>query len=301
MSSAPRWLEQWRAGTLPAAERKLGKLAVPSGAIVACDPLTSLGHERPYTRTVPPGTYEVSIGLVQGDVAFAVLRLDDAPVATWELARSEGATGERPGFGVDAGTACFVDAQVAAAHRAARDALAAQISAGIVASPEDAGAWHAEYTQAQEAHPDPVRVLIRRIPHVLPLEGGNLIAFVSGAGDGCYPAFWGLTAAGAPAVLIIDFHMFDEDEAEEADEAHPDDASARSRAKELLERWERDELLVLTPRAKRDAFVAALAEDLADLEDDDDVGASLSAWLIDRPEIADVFATDEQLEASLRS
>ena len=42
-----------------------------------------------------------------------------------------------------------------------------------------------------------------------PATGANVVGFPSGFGDGGYPSWFGLDAAGAPVVLITDFGIVD--------------------------------------------------------------------------------------------
>src|SRR5580765_1092634 len=104
MSSIPRWLDAWSAGRLQLPGHRIGALVVSSGAIIACDPLTTLDHAQPYLRIVAPGTYDVTLGFHESDVAFAMVQIVTTPIVRWEVARcSTDDTHALPGFGVDAG------------------------------------------------------------------------------------------------------------------------------------------------------------------------------------------------------
>ena len=103
---------------------RAGELHLPTGQLVAADPSSLDLDGRPFTATVAPGTYPVTISLATfaddaGHRRVCAARLDitDEPVARWELALRDGQDpldldfGEFFGFGVDAGMACFVDAE----------------------------------------------------------------------------------------------------------------------------------------------------------------------------------------------
>jgi hypothetical protein len=72
------------------------------------------------------------------------------------------------------------------------------------------------------------------------------------------------------------------------------------RAKQLLERWESSRKMELEEDCDRDAFAEALLEKLVGLEGHRHVGSHLAEWLMERPEVVDVFASDDELEADLR-
>ena len=167
---------------------RLGRLALPSGSIVAADPFLAK-YADAFERTVRPGRYMVSFALAtlfsdEVRVAFARLRFSDSPVAQWELAsvpRQE----ELPyaGYGVDSSIGSFMDAAYAAKY---------------VIEPEGA--------------------LERKICDRLDKKGGalmrwsfwspeNLACFSSGRGDGVYASYFGLDVNGEPAELVTDFQI----------------------------------------------------------------------------------------------
>src|SRR5262245_50205591 len=102
--------------------REIGQLVVTSGALAASDPFVSPDHP-PFTQAIPAGRYPVSVAIAcfgEGEerderVAFARLALSHSPALTWTMALTEG---QDPtaleddgffGYGVDAGTGCFMD------------------------------------------------------------------------------------------------------------------------------------------------------------------------------------------------
>ncbi|MFD1982167.1 DUF4241 domain-containing protein [Mesorhizobium newzealandense] len=104
------------------AERKItittiGELELPTGEIIACDPLiTGLGRPA-FSRKVRPGRYPVTVLEAQGRVAAAVLRFGSGLPARWELATF--ASGRPPvykseffEFIVDDAVASFMDKSV---------------------------------------------------------------------------------------------------------------------------------------------------------------------------------------------
>ena len=175
--------------------RPAGTIAVPSGRVVVCDPSGAEAGTRPLARAVPPGTYPVTISVGRLDaiderrVAAAMVRFSARPIARWEAAACDGddpetlTAGQFFGYGVDGGVGCFVDA-VAAAGLTFVTWEGKVLSALLAADPT------ALCGAAEVA-----------------IEGGNLVAFTTGAGDGTYASFWGLDAQDEPVVLVTEFRI----------------------------------------------------------------------------------------------
>jgi hypothetical protein len=168
-----------------------GPLRLPTGRIVACDPGWATPGE-PFTVAVPPGGYPTQIatagypGEYEGEpphiewVTGARVLISAEPTVAWEPALRPGEDarmlreGEFYGFGVDSGMGCFVDAAAAGALAGANVAIPDDGRAGGVVVLDD------------------------------PESGGNLIAYQSGWGDGCYPVWIGRDAGGEVTCLVAD-------------------------------------------------------------------------------------------------
>ncbi|MGK5551786.1 DUF4241 domain-containing protein [Actinomadura kijaniata] len=180
--------------------RQAGRLDVPSGRLVACDPFVQgddPGYEKPFTVTVAPGRYPVWVSLVRhrgatgkahSMVAAVKVAIRAAPAVRWELALQPGwdPGGLKPnhyyGFGVDTGTGAFLDAS---AGRALSN----------LAKP---GGLLAE--RLEDAHITDVRD---------PETRTNVVAYHSGWGDGEYPTWVGRAADGSPTAFVTDLHVID--------------------------------------------------------------------------------------------
>ena len=178
-----------------------GDLVLPSGRVIAAD-VYFFGAE-PLTRVVPAGRHPVSV--LEADIgpgrdrriAAAMVRFDDGDPVSWELAVVPGQdiSTLRPdeffGYGVDSGTGCFASAEAATvlADPARFDAYAEEVQRRMFPTPE-------------EARPT-VDVVVD------PDSGANVVGFASGFGDGLYPSWFGLDAAGEPLVLLTDFRLLD--------------------------------------------------------------------------------------------
>lgn len=192
-------------GTFRCVTRQIALLSVPSGRIVAGDPLVDLSVT-PFATVVPPGEYPVLLAIarrrrpegVDERIACAMVRFSDAQPERWVIATTpeqdpaELEEGEIFGYGVDAGMGCFASVEAAVALQRRMEA-------------DEAYADH--ITDESEK----VYVSTRDWASVVPEPGGtaNVVAFSSGMGDGFYASYWGLDGAGSPVCLVTDFQLVD--------------------------------------------------------------------------------------------
>lgn len=161
--------------------RRVGDLHLPSGRLIGTDPAWLEHDAVPYTVTVPAGRYPVTLSLARiGDdprhVRVAAARLDvtDRPVHRWEMALRPGqdlldlGNDEFFGFGVDAGMACFVDA--------------------------DEAGGRIDTWRSFDFDDEPY----------LRVEDGGMVLWLSGWGDGAYPTWIGRDAEGGVACFVAD-------------------------------------------------------------------------------------------------
>ena len=121
-----------------------------------------------------------------------MILFSDRKPAAWELAIPSGLDRARLGadpyyaYGVDSATGCFASPEAlrGVASGAYDDALATALDETYV----DTWSW------ANVACGD---------------GGENIIAFSTGFGDGAYPTYWGLDAAGTITVAMTDFLVLD--------------------------------------------------------------------------------------------
>jgi hypothetical protein len=177
-----------------------GDVVLPTGQVAGCDPLT-FPEPEPFTVTVPPGTYPLRawVAVLQSDglewrryVAALQLVIRDEPAVRWEPAVVAGqdasALGEDAYFGypVDAGAATLADvaAITAIAGWEYEQVEAAFIPAELPDAPIPGGALSAVTDER---------------------TGANVVAVISGLGDGMYPTFTGYAASGEVASFVTDF------------------------------------------------------------------------------------------------
>lgn len=187
-------------------KRFVGKLHLPGGFIVVCDPLLGLHNTFPFSRKVPPGEYPVTMLLARSGFrrrnALLLLKFKDQPPARFELAAIPGQTGRGarrkgfPGFTAGAGIGCLCDAQTQKHYnkyleRFFKDHPEGNIYDSLFDSKFSEKARAEEqlcYNFYLPAHPQL-----------------NVMMFHTGYGDGLYPAYWGVAEDGTVCSLVIDF------------------------------------------------------------------------------------------------
>ncbi|TPK92314.1 MULTISPECIES: DUF4241 domain-containing protein [unclassified Mesorhizobium] len=187
------------------AERKItaitiGELELPTGEIVACDPLIT-GLSRPaFSRKVRPGRrYPVTLLQAQGHIAAAVLRFGPGLPTRWELAtfvpdRPPVYKSEFLEFIVDDAVASFMDKSVLT----------------LMTDPEELDDYLAD-----------VACSLDRFGMDSPIDGNplNIAMCDTGYGDGAYRSFWGLDAVGEPLLLMTDFEVLENADGRENNQA----------------------------------------------------------------------------------
>lgn len=218
--------ERFGDGTMRVIE--VDRLVLPTGRIVACDPMNLLfSHQPAYTRSVPPGRYPVLLALLNNHalpvsspnfetVASAMLRFQDVPVQRWEMALQPGwdpgtlKPGYHFGYGVDSGKGCFIDegtvARLPREQQGFQDAMRRgmlnpndYLHAYRAVMPPAFGELFVSFFDRSEAgHPARSAILDTE-------TGANIVCFPSGDGDGCYASYFGFAEDGSAARLVTDF------------------------------------------------------------------------------------------------
>lgn len=180
---------------------RMGNLELPSGRIVAADPLVQ--PDRPaFAKTVPPGRYPVTLYQAFGRIAAASMRFGEGRPVRWEIAVVPGQDpaalkdDEIFGYPVDAGLGSYMDADTLALIRARESQVRTEKSSSDINYYDD--------VLAAELDANDNKYVLHQ-----PIAGkqGNVAIFWSGWGDGVYPVFWGLAADGRPLVLLTDFYV----------------------------------------------------------------------------------------------
>ena len=178
-----------------------GELVMPTGLLAVCDPFAMMEVSGNPAIQLLPGKYPVKVtladvsGLRDGShirEAYASLILSGEPEETRREMPLRNTTGNA--FGVDTGTACFVD----------EGALAAGMP-----PPEE---WEDIFDDGTEAswfsrmdNPREVREGVANVPLPLARNGENIILIHSGWGDGAYGVVGSYDSSGKLTAVHIDF------------------------------------------------------------------------------------------------
>lgn len=189
-----------------------GPIYLPSGRLVACDPFAAMQAKGNPLVLVPPGRHPVTVTLADVSPeldgshireAYATVRFAEGADARRRalplMPEGEPAPdlkeGEFIGFGVDAGTACFVDEWSIENCMPAGDTW----YEGLFEN-ERSDCWFARMDDPQE-----IRAGIANITLPLARDGENIVIVHSGWGDGTYPVVGSFDAADRLIAVHIDF------------------------------------------------------------------------------------------------
>ena len=177
-----------------------GKLKLPTGRIIATDPILMYDDES-YSERVKPGTYDVYIyvGKIENrknQTVAAELKINDNEPVRWELALLKGETArgfghdEFMGYEVENGLGCFMDESV--------------MEILDVMSEEELDKY--ERTVREE---------VRKNEHscaemlINSKTGQNIVIFASGWNDGTFPTYYGFDKNNKLARLVTDFMVIE--------------------------------------------------------------------------------------------
>lgn len=175
----------------------IGHLKIPSGRIVACDPLHTDEYGIPFTHAFPTGEFPVQLAVgrlgLEEMVAFARISFSNEPVVRWEMALQ---AGQAPlplkskkihGYGVDGSVGLFLDS---AALKELDQKSVSDFEGGAM------------YKKMVENYRNNWQYTM------LDFGQHNLAAFSTGIGDGRYASYIGFDAGGKACRLITDFDLF---------------------------------------------------------------------------------------------
>ena len=193
----------------------IGPLSLPSGRLIAADPLVGLDRDTPpFTRSLPPGEYPVQLCILSDDphknygeyaaarVCFTerqAVRFEQALVGTEDPAGVE--AGKSFGFPVDTGMACFCDAEACAALCGFEEQMQQQKPGSDLYN----DLWCELLEENARLHPDYQSGSGDWLNFRIPGTGYHLPLFRSGYGDGCYTTYWGIDADGNICQAITEF------------------------------------------------------------------------------------------------
>ena len=172
---------------------EMGKIKIPSGYVIACDPIVMYGRDE-FTQKFPIGQFPVQLSIVKINnanerVAYSRIKFSDNDVVRWEFALCPGQDalpingGKSYCFSVDAGLAVFIDKE-------AKD----------VFNKKEHSEWEKVFIDKRLDNQQ-----LYREYYMHEFDGFNMAAFETGVGDGCYSTYIGYDAQGLPCRLLADF------------------------------------------------------------------------------------------------
>ena len=205
---------------------EIGDVSLPTGEILACDPLVELGEAKAYIQKTPVGKYPVRIAVVPsedyGD-RYACVKVEfskNTPVV-YELAvtgeeekMDEAAEDEYYGFGVDAGMGCVADKKSQDKYIKYWNKLEED---GEADDPYD-DIFEELLAESAQQFPKYQRTGGDWANWTIPGTELNIPIFASGWGDGDYPCYFGYDEKGELCgfyILFIDIEKEYSDEEEE--------------------------------------------------------------------------------------
>lgn len=174
----------------------IGLLKVPTGQLVACDPLM-LMEDTPFAQTVSVGEYPVELAIARigtdERIAFARIRMSESPAVRWEMAVFPGQDAkalkenEIYGYGVDSGTGSLMDQR---GYQELLKRMNLKYSDSLIS----------EMRKVYKPTRDWAMVDFGDV---------NVAIFSSGVGDGMYASYWGLDGQGNVVDLTTDFFLIE--------------------------------------------------------------------------------------------
>ncbi|PJJ60536.1 DUF4241 domain-containing protein [Hymenobacter chitinivorans] len=175
----------------------LGNLPVPSGRIIATDPVAM--RTTAFTTEFPHGRFPVELAVARfrgaERVAFARIVFSAKPVARWELALIPGQTplllhdSTYYGYSVDAGTALFIDAD---------------FMTGLGNQLNNQSTYEQLFIKSFEPS-SPGKFYPTGFLYAA--QSDTLAAFTTGWGDGSYATYVGFDYQNHPCRLLTDFQV----------------------------------------------------------------------------------------------
>lgn len=190
--------------------RSLGELSLPSGQLIACDPIHSLDAD-PFAIQLPPGAYPVHLLIAElrdeKRIAYAVVDLLPTDASRWERADlpalSQDTIFERHdevGYSSESSLGAFLDAETAAEL----------LNYHQVVMPEENDFERHLWGRIKRQRRKGVgwaALNLRKDLKIPTAEDRNLIAFDAGFGDGYYDTYIGKDRDGKITSIVTDFDV----------------------------------------------------------------------------------------------
>lgn len=183
---------------------EVGKIHIPTGEIVACDPLIT-SEMNPFETRFPIGDFTVLIHKERESncLAYAEIIFSQDEIVDWKMATTEGQKiedlkGEEIfGYPVESGMACFMDVDVQHDLNHLEQKLFHRKGADFMGIYEEF--FHEHFFDENGA--------IDQFAFLKPIDEkkGNIFAFEAGYGEGFYASYIGFNQQQQPVKLVTEF------------------------------------------------------------------------------------------------
>lgn len=199
-------------GTLSIDQMVIGKVNIPTGKLLVCDPLVAISESSPTLYDMAPkGKFDLEICVVKGGeygdrYATARIRFNEHKAVSFRdaLFGNEDFENVEPGayfgFDVSAGMACICDSQTRDAYLAYEKEWSSKNDSNIYD-----GLLAKLFADNAKKNPNYQRQGGDWLDFAIPNSDQNIIMFQSGFGDGGYPIYWGYDEQNKICQIIVQF------------------------------------------------------------------------------------------------
>ncbi|WP_288245130.1 DUF4241 domain-containing protein [uncultured Chryseobacterium sp.] len=183
---------------------EVGKIYLPSGNLVACDPLIT-NDMKPFTTNFPKGDFSVLLHKERESncVAYAEIIFSQEDISDWKLATTQGqnvkdlAEGEVFGYPVESGMGCFMDVDTQNNLNELEQRLYHSKGADFMGIYEEF--FHEHFFDEKGA--------IDQFAFLKPSENhpGTIFAFETGYGEGFYASYIAYDKNQTPVKIVTEF------------------------------------------------------------------------------------------------
>jgi len=193
--------------------KELGTLHLPTGQIIASDPLAPM-NPAPFTETIAGGDYPVAAVIINdpegGDrYALARIKITNEPAVKWETAittMDDWQPDNLFGYSVDSGLGGFMDKQTFIEF--SRFELDF-----INNNPPGSNLYDHYFKDKLKQNAENGQDEGDWLNYILPdHKPDNIVMFHSGWGEGFYSSYWGIDAEGNICSLVTDFQVIESPE-----------------------------------------------------------------------------------------
>lgn len=181
-----------------------GKINLPTGRLVACDPLIT-NDMKDFKVRFPQGEFPALVHKERESncVAYIEIVFGDAAISEWKMATTEGQNIEELkgeeifGYPVESGMGCFMDMETQTALNLLENKLFERKGDDFMGIYEEF--FHEHFFDENGA--------IDQFSFLKPNtdEPGNIFAFETGYGEGFYASYIGFGAEGQPLKIVTEF------------------------------------------------------------------------------------------------